>query len=625
LAGSALKRYPVTVVSENVNLPVTEQAVPLHAETRGTVPDDRSRLQKLHTRQSRNFTELFARTLAEEDADTVHDLRVCTRRLQQILAALAPEKSLSKARSVRRTLRRVRRALGPWRNCDVALQWVTRKERRSSSAVRKRGWKLVLESIAAERKHAITRARRRLYKSDGVTVNHRIQQLLALPAERLGSVDPGAVVRQAVADAAEQWHQALDRARAERSVQNIHALRIQTKRLRYRVELARDLGATQALALIQWFKLLQDRLGRWHDRQELSRFITRALAASDVLIEEPRVAVELLKEVERDIKISSREVDELFQLATDSDGARLLKEWVGSYCAWAAADSTATPDGPVGSAPPQSPASQQQSAAEDQPQSLESDAEAPSEPMKKNAPDSPVSDSNAPRTLAVDIGGTGIKTIILDPDGKPLTERERIPTPPRATPKKVMAIIEQMARQQGEFDRVSVGFPGVVKDGKLLTAFNLGPGWTKFDFQKALGKQLMRPVRIANDADVQGMGSVSGDGIELLITLGTGVGSSLFVDGHLAHLEMGHHPFRKGRTYEDELGEAARKKKGPKKWNKHVREAIEILHTAFNFDRLYLGGGNSRHIRGSLPANVQLVSNLEGLLGGVMLWREQGE
>ncbi|HEY2106032.1 MAG TPA: ROK family protein [Candidatus Binataceae bacterium] len=242
--------------------------------------------------------------------------------------------------------------------------------------------------------------------------------------------------------------------------------------------------------------------------------------------------------------------------------------------------------------------------------------------MKKSATEAPVSDSGMPRTLAVDIGGTGIKTIILDPDGKPLTERERIPTPPRATPKKVISIIEQMAHQQGEFDRVSVGFPGVVKDGKLLTAFNLGPGWAKLDFQKALSKQLMRPVRIANDADVQGLGAVSGKGIELVITLGTGVGSSLFVDGHRAHLEMGHHPFRKGGTYEDELGNAALKRKGAKKWNKHLLEAIAILRTVFNYDRLYIGGGNSKHIKAPLPPDIQIVSNLDGLLGGVMLWRD---
>jgi polyphosphate glucokinase len=243
--------------------------------------------------------------------------------------------------------------------------------------------------------------------------------------------------------------------------------------------------------------------------------------------------------------------------------------------------------------------------------------------MKKNATQGPASDPNSrPRTLAVDIGGTGIKTIILDPDGKPLTERERIPTPPRATPKKVMVIIERMARQQGEYDRVSVGFPGVVKNGKLLTAFNLGPGWAKFDFQKALSKHLMRPVRVANDADVQGMGSVSGKGIELLITLGTGLGSALFVDGHVVHMEMGHHPFRKGRTYEQDLGNAALKRKGSKKWNRHVGEAIETLRALFYYDRLYIGGGNAKHIKGNLPPNTQIVSNLEGLLGGVMLWRE---
>jgi polyphosphate glucokinase len=242
--------------------------------------------------------------------------------------------------------------------------------------------------------------------------------------------------------------------------------------------------------------------------------------------------------------------------------------------------------------------------------------------MKKAATIQSEPAASAPRTLAVDIGGTGIKTIILDPDGKPITERERIPTPQRATPRRVIAIIEKMARQQGAFDRVSVGFPGVVKDGKLLTAPNLGPGWAKFDFQKALSELLLRPVRIANDADVQGMGAVSGRGVELLITFGTGVGSSFFVDGRLAHLEMGHHPFRKGKTYEEELGNAAFRKKGAKRWTRHVLEALKTLQAAFNCDRLYIGGGNNKHIKASLPANVQLISNLDGLLGGIVLWND---
>ncbi len=327
-------------MSENVNPPVIEESAPPPTEdSRGRVIDDRMRLQKLLAKQLRNFIALFAMALAEEDADTVHDLRVCTRRLQQILFALVPEKNLNKARSVRRTLRRVRRALGPWRNCDVARQWVTRKERRISKPVLKSGWKLVRESISAQREKAIQSARRKLYKSGGITLNHRIQQLLAFSAQRLGSVDPRAVVRRAVAAAAVQWRQALERASADRSVQNIHALRIQTKRLRYRVELARDLGAKEAPALIQWFKLLQDRLGHWHDRQGLNLFITRALAGSDVLMAQPRVAVELLREVEKNHKTSSRELEELFRIASQSEGSRQLEKWLQSYCTTAVNDS----------------------------------------------------------------------------------------------------------------------------------------------------------------------------------------------------------------------------------------------------------------------------------------------
>jgi polyphosphate glucokinase len=131
------------------------------------------------------------------------------------------------------------------------------------------------------------------------------------------------------------------------------------------------------------------------------------------------------------------------------------------------------------------------------------------------------------------------------------------------------------------------------------------------------------PVRIANDADVQGLGCVSGHGDELVITLGTGFGSVLFVDGHRIHMELAHHPFHNGKTYEDELGVRALEKKGKRKWNKHLREAIDELKKTFNFDRLYIGGGNASNIDFKLPANVKVVSNTEGLLGGIKLWQEQ--
>ena len=227
-----------------------------------------------------------------------------------------------------------------------------------------------------------------------------------------------------------------------------------------------------------------------------------------------------------------------------------------------------------------------------------------------------------PRTLAVDIGGTGIKTELLDERGRPLTDRARIPTPKGATPRQVLAIIRKLASAEGKFDRVSVGFPGVTKNGVIYTAPNLGKGWKNFPLERKLRRMLGRPVRVANDADVQGLGSVSGHGIELVITLGTGVGSVIFVDGHRIHLELGHHPFRKGKTYEDELGHRMLLKKGKKWWNKRLREAIDDLKIAFNYDRLYLGGGDSKFIRFEPPENVKVVGNEEGLLGGIKLWQD---
>jgi polyphosphate glucokinase len=231
-----------------------------------------------------------------------------------------------------------------------------------------------------------------------------------------------------------------------------------------------------------------------------------------------------------------------------------------------------------------------------------------------------------PLTLAIDIGGTGIKAEKLDANGRPVTERTKIATPHNATPKKILKIAEKLATDHGSFDRVSVGFPGVVKNGVIYTAANLGKGWNDFPLQKELAKRLHKPVRMANDADVQGLGCIRGRGIELVITLGTGFGSVIFVDGQRIHLEIGHHPFHYGKTYEDELGNRALAKKGKKKWIRLLMEAIADLAQTFNYDRLYIGGGNARLLVDSkLPANVKIVSNMEGLLGGIKLWATPGK
>lgn len=227
------------------------------------------------------------------------------------------------------------------------------------------------------------------------------------------------------------------------------------------------------------------------------------------------------------------------------------------------------------------------------------------------------------RTLALDIGGTGIKALILSATGKPLTKRARVKTPRPATPASVMKTVVELAQAQGKFDRVSVGFPGVVRRGVTITAPNLDGNWRGCKLAEILSKKLGKPIRVANDADVQGYGAISGQGVELVVTMGTGMGSALFVDGRLVpNLEMAHHPFQRGRTYEELLGDKARKKIGKKKWSKRLVKAIAELEHLFNYDRLYVGGGNAKKIIVKLPSNTRIVENVAGLLGGIALWRD---
>ncbi|MBI3665828.1 MAG: ROK family protein [Acidobacteria bacterium] len=227
------------------------------------------------------------------------------------------------------------------------------------------------------------------------------------------------------------------------------------------------------------------------------------------------------------------------------------------------------------------------------------------------------------RTLAVDIGGTGIKVMVLDENGRPLTERSRVGTPQPATPSAVLGAIVGLVKKQDAFSRASVGFPGVVRNGITETAPNLNPAWKGFNLAQTLSRRLGKPVRVANDADVQGFGAITGRGVELVVTLGTGLGSALFVNGRLVpNLEVAHHAFRKGKTYEENLGNAALKKAGKKKWNKTLRRAILELERLFNYDFLFIGGGNAKKIAGGLPTNVKVVSNVAGLLGGIALWRD---
>lgn len=230
-------------------------------------------------------------------------------------------------------------------------------------------------------------------------------------------------------------------------------------------------------------------------------------------------------------------------------------------------------------------------------------------------------------TLAIDVGGTGLKAAVLDARGAMIGKRVRIDTPHPCTPKRLVDTLAHLVKPLPPWNRISVGFPGLIRHGRVRTAPNLdSKAFAGFDLTTALGKRLGAPCRAVNDADMQGLAVIQGRGVELVCTLGTGFGTALFHDGVLQlHLDLGHFPFHKGKTFDQTVGDKNRKKIGNKRWNGHMKQALEVLRTVVGFDRLYLGGGNARRLDFKLPRDVTVVDNDAGILGGVRLWDERLE
>ena len=247
-----------------------------------------------------------------------------------------------------------------------------------------------------------------------------------------------------------------------------------------------------------------------------------------------------------------------------------------------------------------------------------------------------------PFTIAIDVGGTGLKADVLDKDGNAIADRVRVPTKYPMPPDLLVETLTKLVAKLPEGDRVSCGFPGMVRQGHVLSAPHFvceaGPGsktspkllehWSDFDLASALEKSIGKPTRVANDADVQGAAVVQGKGFEAVITLGTGFGTAFFMDGNLMpHLEFSHLEFRKGETFNEQLGEAARKKVGDDTWNKRVRKAIAYLDALSFFDHLYIGGGNgargNRRDLGDVLERVTVVDNSAGILGGIKIWDDR--
>jgi polyphosphate glucokinase len=215
------------------------------------------------------------------------------------------------------------------------------------------------------------------------------------------------------------------------------------------------------------------------------------------------------------------------------------------------------------------------------------------------------------KVLVIDVGGTHVKVLA---NGQ--SERREIASGPKMTPGQMVQLVKKLVKDW-PYDVVSIGYPGPVIHGHpMREPYNLGGGWVGFDF----GKAFRHPVKVINDAAMQALGSYKG-GRMLFLGLGTGLGSAMIVDGILEPMEFAHLPFKKGKTYEDYVGERALERQGKKKWRRRVTEVVEALRNALEAEYVVLGGGNARLLK-ELPPNTRLGDNNNAFVGGFRLWNE---
>ena len=244
-----------------------------------------------------------------------------------------------------------------------------------------------------------------------------------------------------------------------------------------------------------------------------------------------------------------------------------------------------------------------------------------------------------PTTLAVDCGGGGIKASVLDATGTLHAQPVRAATPYPLPPERLLAVIASLARQLPPAGRVTVGMPGMIRHGVVVATphyiTRAGPrtrvvpelltAWSGFDMRQAVEEALGIPSLVLNDAEVHGCGLVTGVGLEMVITLGTGLGNAVFDSGILApHAELSRGTVKWGLTYDEYLGEHERIRLGDAHWSRRVRAVVESFQPVYLWDRLYLGGGNARRISPTtvdrLGERVLVADNSAGILGGVRAW-----
>jgi polyphosphate glucokinase len=242
---------------------------------------------------------------------------------------------------------------------------------------------------------------------------------------------------------------------------------------------------------------------------------------------------------------------------------------------------------------------------------------------KKHVP-ARAADIEPRRILCIDVGGSGLKAAVISPRGVYLAKRVRIKTPKRRKPRDIVRALTELVVPLGSFDHVTIGFPGMVKSGKVVSAPHFGTkDWKGFDLAAAMRKAWKKPVKLLNDADVQGLAVIKGKGLELVCTLGTGFGTAWFRDGQLLpHMDLAHLTVQKQYDLDVYVGDQTRRAIGNGRWNRRVKKLIGVLETVFNYDHLYLGGGNSKWVKFKLPRNIRIVSNDAGMEGGAFAWRD---
>jgi CHAD domain-containing protein len=274
----------------------------------------RRALTRLLRRRVKKFVALAPQIRVDADAKTIHDARVCSRRLQQAIDALFPKPRSTKVRRLRRTPQRIRRALGEWRNCDVLLEIVARQQRGARSDAKRQAWAFVRDYLAQKRGKDVSRAAKRLNRADLKNYPARAERVLRQAAD-----ESPEILMQRLGDSVEEawsaWRSGLARAQETRAVDDLHALRIATKVLRYRTELLYDVGAKPLKAQLKSLAGLQDAVGVWHDRQVLHRAVAEALGRAEILLNEMQTVRLLLAELEKDRSRQANEVEKIFRLA----------------------------------------------------------------------------------------------------------------------------------------------------------------------------------------------------------------------------------------------------------------------------------------------------------------------